>query len=190
MKLTSRDKILLYIMTIVIILVVGIKFIIFPMAEKYSTSNEKAAEVIIQAKSIEIAVNDLESKKSTLNNNKEEFTNLTKDYLEYMSIKDITNYMNDFTLTHGLTTNSFSATDIERFLGEDSGLLIYSSTINFEVKGSYDNLIAFINSAYENKALLVSYFNIISDGTSLSGNDVGTMEIEIMIFMYDNRWSE
>lgn len=184
MKLTKRDKVLLYVLAVVVIVFVMVRLLIYPLFLSYKEAQSELELAKIEVQNMDLAEELAENIPTEKEKVIASFEKDAEGFIPYMTIREITDYANGIVQKYSLTPVSFSVSEP---LMQEENNEIFISEITYELNGTYDNHKAFINDLYENKGVLLNYYSL-RGGLDPENPDLEiSMEISMQIFMYDSR---
>ena len=192
MKFTKREKVLLYMLLCVLLIVGSIFFLILPSYEKYNDLKASHQTAELELQSARASIIDYTDLDKQIKQTAKELKNIKKKFYAEMKKEEVDSLITNLVIEHGLTPSSLSVTDAtkesvisyETFTKNSNAssnestnqLKVYN--VNMTVSGTILNLQTLVNDANKSKTLKVASVNY-----SEQESDEKEMTVTFKVFM-------
>lgn len=183
--LTKREKVLLYILLCIIILVGGLFLMVMPSMEKYTKLKADYDNAQIELQSAKASIIDYGDLDKQLKETSEDLKSVKKKFYSSMKKEDVDNLITSMTLEHGLAPVSLSIAETE----EEEDVISYTQyllqlakktspstdknsqtmmkvyNVNLSVKGSITDVQTLVDDIRTTRSLKVSGLNYTDEAS-------------------------
>lgn len=186
MKLTKRDKSLLFFLVLFIACIVIIKFLILPAYKEYKTTMQVVNQNSDIIEEINIAKASIESKRNEIRNLESVFITSAKDYYPLMTKKEIHELINNILVISSIYPTDFAINEPVLLELENESSLIYSSEVSINAVGNYEKIKYIIDYFNNIASIQIENFSITGAAQGKLNNTLDAeFSIEIILYMYD-----
>lgn len=178
-RFSKREKVLIYIMLFVVIIIGSVTFLIVPQKKKLDSLRDKREDLKIQQQTFMSDIYLIHSYKSMIEKSKKDISALEPDFFTIMSNEEVESFFSELILSKGLIPESLSIADIVVKTPSDSNKddssdkesednsesdapavkNIKSVSVYFEVTGSFDSVNSLMKDITDNRKLVLLSFN-------------------------------
>ncbi|MDO4545640.1 MAG: hypothetical protein Q4C25_05735 [Bacillota bacterium] len=111
-KLSKREKVLIYIMIVVAIVVGGVFLLVQPSYEVYSDARERLSEIELERQTMEMSINSIPQIRKDIQDYTEKIGEIKAGFLPYMSNEEIDTMITGFVKQSGMTPQELEITNL------------------------------------------------------------------------------
>lgn len=192
MKFTKREKVLLYILLCIILIVGSVFLLILPSYDKYNDLKTEHQNAQLELQSTRASIIDYTDLDKQIKKTSKELKQVKNKFYSEMEKEEVDSMITNMVIEHGLTPSSLSVTDAanENVISyktftknknatsdkSENQLKVYN--VNMTVSGTITNLQTLVNDANKSKTLKVASVNY-----SGQDSDEKEMTITFKVFM-------
>ncbi|HAN21667.1 MAG TPA: hypothetical protein DCP51_08360 [Clostridiales bacterium] len=184
-NLTKREKVLLYILSLVIIFSSSMYFLIMPSMQNLDNLRIELDEAKLNKLDMSAKLNNLEYIQDRIIKTKEEINSHSSKFYPYMENNEIENLITDILIEHNMPPRSLSIDDsiklLDPSLDQSQTIAVYvtKTYVSTSVQGSFEDLKNLIGDIAELDSIRISAFT-----TEGNMEELITFSIDFEVFTY------
>lgn len=192
MKFTKREKVLLYILLCIILIVGSVFLLILPSYDKYNDLKTEHQNAQLELQSTRASIIDYTDLDKQIKKTSKELKQVKNKFYSEMEKEEVDSMITNMVIEHGLTPSSLSVTDAanenvisykaftknKNATSDKSGNQLKVYNVNMTVSGTISNLQTLVNDANKSKTLKVASVNY-----SEQNSDEKEMNVTFKVFM-------
>jgi len=188
-KLTKREKILINLLIIVVVLYASLNFLILPAFNNLNDIKTQKENASISKFEMQSKINNLEAMQNNTIKTQNEIKVLLDGFDLMAPNEQVERKISDILLANNFTINKLTINDADKAFpqlenGDATKEYIKKKYVISEIYGSVNNLTNIMDYVNNLKSIRISYLNLEGNFNDLNQNI--NISIEFEVFMYEN----